>query len=72
VFNNPDVILSDPNDSEEQLANETVTVVMDTEGNLCKVYKNGGSSIGADAMRILFKRAKQRISELNSLINQVL
>lgn len=68
VFQQPDSLLSDPNDAEESLSRESVTVVMDTDGKLCRVYKTGGNTIGPDMLRICFERARQRTRELADLI----
>lgn len=72
IFNNPDVILSDPNDTEETLAKETVTVVTDLDHNLVRIYKNGGTTIDANGLKQCINNAKQRTNEINSLMNEAL
>ncbi|KAG2229591.1 hypothetical protein INT48_001902 [Thamnidium elegans] len=72
IFNNPDVILSDPNDTEETLAKETVTIVTDLDHNLVRIYKNGGTTIDANGLKQCIHNAKQRTNEINSLMNEAL
>jgi exosome complex component RRP43 len=72
IFNNPDVILSDPNDTEESLAKESVTVVMDFDYNLCRIYKNGGTSIDNEGLKQCIFNAKQRTNQVKLLINEAL
>ncbi|KAG0169514.1 Exosome complex component RRP43 [Apophysomyces sp. BC1034] len=72
LFNHPSGLLSDPNDTEENLAKETMTVVMDSEGSLCRVYKNGGVAMQADMLRTCFGRAKKRTEEVRVLIEQAI
>lgn len=72
IFNNPDVILSDPNDTEETLAKETVTIVTDLDHNLVRIYKNGGTTIDANGLKQCINNAKQRTNEINSLMNEAL
>ncbi|KAI8341613.1 exosome complex component RRP43-like protein [Choanephora cucurbitarum] len=68
VFNNPDVILSDANDTEESLARETVTVVMDLEYNLCKIYKNGGTTVNAEGLKQCIQYARERTDQIRQLL----
>ncbi|KAI8976046.1 exosome complex component RRP43-like protein [Pilobolus umbonatus] len=68
VFNHPDIIVSDPNETEESLAEETVTIIMDTDYHLCKIYKNGGIVVGMDEIQACIKSAKERTNEIKSLI----
>ncbi|KAI8091327.1 exosome complex component RRP43-like protein [Gilbertella persicaria] len=71
VFNNPDVILSDANDTEESLARETVTIVMDLDYNLCRVYKNGGMTVTAEGLKQCIDNAKQRTNQVKLLIEAI-
>lgn len=64
----PNALLSDPNDTEESLAKETVTIIMDTDGDVLHVYKNGGNSIDMNMMKNCFERSRKRIDEVKSLI----
>ncbi|KAI8971424.1 ribosomal protein S5 domain 2-type protein, partial [Mycotypha africana] len=59
IFNNPNVVLADPNDTEESLTREQVTIIMDTEYNLCKIYKNGGNTVNAEGLKRCIDIAKQ-------------
>ncbi|KAI9481036.1 MAG: exosome complex component RRP43-like protein [Benjaminiella poitrasii] len=68
VFNQPDVILSDPNDAEESLTKETVTIVMDLDYELCRVYKNGGTTIDDEGLKQCIENAKKRTNEIKALI----
>ncbi|KAI8647905.1 exosome complex component RRP43-like protein [Parasitella parasitica] len=70
IFNNPDVILSDPNDTEESLAKETVTIVMDLDHQLCKIYKNGGITITTEGLKQCIDNAKQRTNQIGSLVDE--
>lgn len=72
IFNNPDVILSDPNDTEESLAKETITVITDLDHNLVRIYKNGGTTIDTDGLKQCIHNAKKRTNEMNSLMNEAL
>jgi len=72
IFNNPDVILSDPNDTEESLANETVTIVMDLDYQLCKIYKNGGTTISTEGLKQCIDNAKQRTNQVRSLVDEAI
>ncbi|KAI7905302.1 exosome component 8-like protein [Cokeromyces recurvatus] len=72
VFNQPDVILSDPNDTEESLTKETMTLVMDFDYQLCRVYKNGGSTIDKEGLKQCIENAKQRTKEVKAMIDQIL
>ncbi|KAI9322834.1 exosome complex exonuclease RRP43-like protein [Dichotomocladium elegans] len=68
VFQQPTVILSDPNNAEELLTKETLTVVMDTQGRLCHVHKNGGISITVDTLKQCFERALERTNQVADLV----
>lgn len=72
IFNNPDVILSDPNDTEESLTKETITIITDTDGQLLKVYKNGGTTLDTNALRECIGYANKRTNEMKLLINEAL
>jgi exosome complex component RRP43 len=72
IFNNPDVILSDPNDTEESLTKETVTIITDLDMNLLKVYKNGGTTIDANGLEQCIENAKKRTNEIKLLIYEAL
>ncbi|KAI9028955.1 exosome complex component RRP43-like protein [Phycomyces nitens] len=72
IFNQPNVLIADPNDTEESLAKETVTVVMDTNGQVCRVYKNGGTTIGSDVLRACFRHSKKRTQQIKQLIEDAL
>ncbi|ORX44743.1 exosc8 protein [Hesseltinella vesiculosa] len=64
----PDAILSDPNDAEEQLTKETLTVVMDSDGDLLHVHKNGGAVMDMEKMRLCLHRTRERLAQLKPLI----
>lgn len=70
VFQEPHALLSDPNEAEESLTKETITVVMDTNGQVCHVYKNGGNSIDSSVLRTCFERGLERTKEMAELIQQ--
>lgn len=70
IFHQPHALLSDPNDTEETLSKETMTIVMDTTGHVYRVYKNGGNSIGPEVLKTCFERAEQRTQEMTELILQ--
>ncbi|KAI9468689.1 ribosomal protein S5 domain 2-type protein, partial [Zychaea mexicana] len=70
VFQEPMAVLSDPNEAEEALTKETVTVVMDSSGQVCHVSKNGGNSIESSALRTCFERGVERTKEMATLIEQ--
>ncbi|KAK4520563.1 uncharacterized protein ATC70_006440 [Mucor velutinosus] len=72
IFNNPDITLSDPNDTEESLAKETVTIVMDLDLQLCKIYKNGGTTITAEGLKQCIDNAKQRTNQVRSLVDEAI
>lgn len=72
IFTNPDVILSDPNDTEESLAKEVVTIVMDLDYQLCKIYKNGGITITAEGLKQCIDNAKQRTNQVRLLVDEAI
>ncbi|KAL0074396.1 exosome component 8-like protein [Phycomyces blakesleeanus] len=72
IFNQPNVLIADPNDTEESLAKETVTVVMDTNGEICRVYKNGGTTVGSDVLRACFGHCKKRTQQIKQVIEDAL
>lgn len=57
-------LLSDPNDTEEGLAKDRITVIMDTDGDLLHVYKDGASSLDVDVMRTCFDRTRDRLEQI--------
>ncbi|KAI8060570.1 exosome complex component RRP43-like protein [Gongronella butleri] len=64
----PDAILADPNDAEEQLTKERMTVVMDSDGDLLHVHKNGGFVLGVDTMAACLARTRTRLGEVMALL----
>ncbi|KAI9257162.1 ribosomal protein S5 domain 2-type protein [Phascolomyces articulosus] len=70
VFQDPHALLSDPNEAEETLGKEMVTVVMDTQGQVCHVYKNGGHSIDTQVLKTCFERGMERTKEMATLIQE--
>ncbi|CAO3682649.1 unnamed protein product [Umbelopsis vinacea] len=72
VFANPKVTLSDPNDSEESLSKEIVSIILDTEGTILYVHKSGGSVCDPEMMKNCFIKARERASELDKLIEQTI
>ncbi|KAI8089210.1 Opa-interacting protein OIP2 [Halteromyces radiatus] len=64
LFPSSDALLSDPNDTEEGLSKDRVTVVMDTDGDLLHVYKNGATSLDVDTMKICFDRTRKRMEQI--------
>jgi exosome complex component RRP43 len=72
VFSNPKVTLSDPNDSEESLSKETVSIILDTEGTILYVHKSGGSVCDPEMMKDCFTKARARASMLKELIEGVI
>lgn len=63
-------ILSDPNDTEESLSKETVTIVIDLfhENEILKLYKNGGTTLSANDLRNCILYAKARTNEIKAFI----
>lgn len=63
-------ILSDPNDTEESLSKEVVTIVIDLyhENEILKLYKNGGTTLSADELRTCIQNAKTRTNEIKAFI----
>ncbi|GAB5591590.1 hypothetical protein Unana1_06490 [Umbelopsis nana] len=72
VFANPKVTLSDPNDSEESLSKETVSIILDTEGTILYVHKSGGSVCDAEMMKSCFIKARERAAQLKDIIEQAM
>ncbi|KAI7861842.1 ribosomal protein S5 domain 2-type protein [Spinellus fusiger] len=72
VFNQPTVLLSDPDDTEETLAKETVTIVMNTQGEIHRVYKNGGTQVGTDILRACFAQSRRRTEQVKQLIEEAI
>ncbi|CAO3677283.1 unnamed protein product [Umbelopsis ramanniana] len=72
VFSNPKVTLSDPNDSEESLSKEIVSIILDTEGTILYVHKSGGSVCDPEMMKDCFTKARARASMLKELIERVI
>lgn len=72
IFNNPQVILSDPNDTEESLAKEVVTIITDLDHNLVRIYKNGGTTIDVNGLKQCIENAKNRTNEIKLLIDEAL
>ncbi|KAI8339194.1 exosome complex exonuclease RRP43-like protein [Chlamydoabsidia padenii] len=64
-------LLSDPNDTEECLAKERITVMMDTDGDLLHVYKNGATSLDVDIMRLCFDRSRERLDYIKKNLSQL-
>ncbi|KAI8372498.1 ribosomal protein S5 domain 2-like protein [Blakeslea trispora] len=72
VFNNPDVVLSDANDTEESLSREIVTVIMDLDHNLYKIYKNGGTTVSVKTLKECIQYARQRTDQIKLLVQEAL
>lgn len=68
LFNNH--VLADPNHAEESLGKETISIVVDTEGHVCRVYKNGGVTVSRSVLEICFDRAVTRTQTMAELIAQ--
>ncbi|KAL4216054.1 hypothetical protein CU097_007492 [Rhizopus azygosporus] len=71
VFNNPDVILADPNDTEEILTKETITIIMDLDYNICRIYKTGGNTVSIEQLKYCIKKSKERVDEIKQLISSM-
>ncbi|KAG1052157.1 hypothetical protein G6F43_005686 [Rhizopus delemar] len=68
LFNNPDVILADPNDTEEILTKESITIIMDFDYNICRIYKTGGNTLSKEQLNHCMERAKERVNEIKQLV----
>ncbi|KAI9258268.1 ribosomal protein S5 domain 2-type protein [Sporodiniella umbellata] len=64
IFNNPDVILADPNDTEEILSKESITIILDLDFNLCRIYKTGGNTVSMDQINYCIEKTKNRVNEI--------
>lgn len=70
--NNPDVILSDPNDTEESLTKEIITIITDLNHNILRIYKNGGTTLDTTQLKQCIESAKKRTNEIKLLIDEAL
>jgi len=65
-------VLVDPTSEEEGLLDSSFTIVYNNIGELCSIYKPGGTAINENNLRLCMQRAKTRTSELVDLINSAL
>jgi exosome complex component RRP43 len=72
IFNNPNVILSDPNDTEESLTKEIITIITDLNHNILRIYKNGGTTLDTTQLKQCIESAKKRTNEIKLLIDEAL
>lgn len=45
---------------------------MDFDHNICRIYKNGGTTIDNDGLKECIINAKQRTNQVKSLVNEAL
>ncbi|XP_062975059.1 exosome complex component RRP43 [Elgaria multicarinata webbii] len=65
------LVIVDPTAEEEDLATGTLTIVTDEEGNLCSVYKPGGSALTGAKFQDCINRARARHKEVEKLMDKV-
>ncbi|KAJ9623663.1 hypothetical protein H2203_005925 [Taxawa tesnikishii (nom. ined.)] len=68
-------VLADPDEFEEELCNETVTVVVTpqrngSKGGILKIEKSGGGVVGKERLRDLVDRAEDRWSDWERVLMQ--
>ncbi|KAL1924563.1 uncharacterized protein VTP21DRAFT_4217 [Calcarisporiella thermophila] len=61
-------LLSDPNEAEESITEEMITVVVDERGQLCHVRKTGGLSTTPEILRQCIEAARSRYSEVEKIL----
>jgi exosome complex component RRP43 len=63
------LVLADPDDFEESLCAESVTVVADARGGgLLRIEKGGGGYLGIESMRKVVAMAEERAIEWGQLL----
>lgn len=67
-----DVIVVDPTHEEECLAEETFTVVLAANGNICGVHKPGGSFLGIEQINKYLELAKELVKDTQILLKTAL
>ncbi|BFZ64197.1 hypothetical protein YB2330_005336 [Saitoella coloradoensis] len=60
-------LLADMDDDEEELVQESVTIVVNNQGRLCNISKGGGMSLSVETLRECVAMAKRRYAELNDV-----
>ncbi|XP_066474117.1 exosome complex component RRP43 [Tiliqua scincoides] len=66
------LVIVDPTTEEEDLATGVLTIVTDEEGNLCSVYKPGGSTVTGAKLQDCISRARTRHAEVKKLMDKVI
>lgn len=66
-----DVIITDPNADEENLASTQVTIAV-CEGEICLMHKPGGSVLAPEQLELCLKQAINREKSIRSLMDSVL
>ncbi|KAJ6658270.1 hypothetical protein lerEdw1_020542 [Lerista edwardsae] len=66
------LVIVDPTAEEEDLATGALTIVTDEEGNLCSVYKPGGSALAGAKLQDCISRARTRHTEIKKLLDKVI
>jgi exosome complex component RRP43 len=62
-------VLADPDGFEEELCNESITVVA-TEKSILRIEKRGGGFVGREAMRELVSHTQSRLGDWKQALNQ--
>ncbi|CAG8617855.1 1271_t:CDS:2 [Paraglomus brasilianum] len=68
IFNGE--ILADPDETEEVILEERITIICDEEGQLCSVLKSGGSSSTRETFSTCLELARNRYSVLSTIFKE--
>jgi len=60
--------IADPTAEEESLMNSSFTIVYNEKGELCTVYKAGGSSLSTEQLKECMHQAQNRVKHIVSLM----
>ena len=63
-------ILADPDETEEVILEERITIICDEEGQLCSVLKSGGSSSTRETFSTCLELARNRYSVLSTIFKE--
>lgn len=61
-------LLVDPTSEEEDLLNSVITIAYSNRGQLCLVYKPGGTVISTDQMKECIQHTKEKIKQVEQIL----
>lgn len=72
LLNNNQIAIMDPNDREEKVVEDSITFILNSQGELCGIHKDGGNGISIDMIMKLASESSEEIKLISQQLREQL